>query len=160
MTRIHMVSAINCVRSCVEHHPQFSGLLTDDTGVLHIRNLLDQREKNFSLPSYTIWDSLEKQSRAGLMLRLKQAHVRFDPSCSTEEPSSSSPPKKQGVSFTEPDTRRRGRLESRDSPKKHHKGEDSGPPSEVSRRSRSSSSRSPNPSVTSSSSKKSSQMRA
>ena len=109
MSRIHMISALNCLRSAFDSFDDLEGILCSDRSLLHVRDLLDRKESLFTHRGYNVFDSLESRDRASLFTKLTKSCARFAPSVrKAGTPSKQSPlvkakpPQKASVAFVEP----------------------------------------------------------
>ena len=133
MSRIHMISALNCLRSAFDAFGDLEGTLCSDKSLLHVRGLLDRKDSLFTHRGYNVFDFLERRDRASLFAKLTKSCARFDPRSHKTGTSKKSPPSsktkappKAGVAFIEPPgpSRPREKLVSQSSsPKKSRKGD-------------------------------------
>ena len=133
MSRIHMVSALNCLRSAFDTFADLEETLTSDKSVLYIRGLLDRKELLYHQRGYNVFTALEQRDRSSLFSRLNKSHSRFDPllvkgtDAGKKNASKTKPPRKTVVGFADvPGTSQpREKLASQSgSAKKPRKGSD------------------------------------
>ena len=102
MSRIHIVSALNALRSGFGSFPNLEENVCSDKSVLHIRGLLDKKDTLFHQRGYNSLSPLEKRDRSSLYGRLKKSTSRFEPSSvrGKDSQASSSKSRKPNVAFS------------------------------------------------------------
>ena len=120
MSRIHMVSLLNCLGSSCAYLANPENLFSSDSSLLHLRSLLDSRETIYTQRGYSIWDSLCLRNRSQLYSRLRRSNALYDPGqIPVAEPVQGSSkvvpevsPRKSSVGFSLPPRRERSGSQS------------------------------------------------
>ena len=108
MTRIHVVSLLNFLRSGGSYVSNPEELFANDTSLLRLRSLLDSRDVIYPQRGYSMWDGLSVRDRSQVYSGLRRSNSRFDPANvptselvqGTSSGVGGSTPRKSTVAFT------------------------------------------------------------